>query len=81
MRTWGRRLNMSEEIVVLVPERMSTIAKPGNCARCAHTFGSQRAGGIKHECYVPLPDSQTRVETVEFCSSCFFEVTIGRQDF
>jgi hypothetical protein len=39
----------------------------------------QRPGGIQHECIVE--GANGRKETVEFCSSCFFEVTIGRQDF
>jgi hypothetical protein len=73
------------EIIVRVPEDRSftstahSKASPGNCERCMCRGMVQRPGGIQHECIVE--GTNGRKETVEFCSSCFFEVTIGRQDF
>ena len=80
-----KAVETNPEIIVRVPEDRSftsmahSKALPGNCERCMYRGYVQRPGGIRHDCVVE--GTNGRIETVEFCSSCFFEVTIGRQDF
>ena len=66
---------MKNEIKIQVPADRSGFvqgtlvkAERGNCERCMYRSYSQKVGGIQHD-------------GVEYCSSCFFEVTIAKQEF
>ena len=78
---------MKNEIKIQVPADRSGFvqgtlvkAESGNCERCMYRSYSQEAGGIQHDCIVNGADYQYEAK-VEFCSSCFFEVTIAKQEF